>query len=1453
MADISVKEAEAMVIEAAEQLNEAQQLENTKLTELNARNFGARFFRKREYQEYSNAVRERNKAQNRFDELYAELLNTVYDERQTIRKEGLARAKEASERLSKIEDEIKVAESEGNNDRLKELNIELVEAQGDLSIANARVALNQAEYMYTRAKYDKFSIPSATFEETPRVQGAQRLVEYRQEELQKAEEAAQKAISEVRGEDSKVIETEEQIETSVDESSGVLYDRIEAARANVIRFREQVAAIQGNISNNQGPMRKVAEEALKQAMNQLIRAENDYKQLTGKNFDDVEKQASQDEPDATVAEEASQDEPDATVAEEPSFEEANGGSVEEAQAKVSDANQRLREIRERIRIARNEGDSFRLGALNLEYIEARGNLLIANAEKNLAIAENDLAEKQLETDDNSVAMMRAMLDVRKAELEFAKASADNRMKAFRADKLGTEEARNDAVEAGKREEDARLAIVSARTYANSLKNIREHAKATRESLAANSLPNLSKRQENNRGIPEDTSEGQLAQMREREENGPTKVGNPEVQAPEVEAPEVENPEIKAKKAELAGAKKLYVEALKGVGQAKRDLEQAEKELVEFKSNLEHKRGKPYAEDQSIWTEEIKQEFQNANNKIEAAKEKIENAKKIVGSSKDVLDQIGLELAILRGLNLKPSVAQKGTPSFLKNRVDTTVGEGNAKNTDEPGNTPSSENESKNQKQEEGPEVPPFMDNRRNTTTRRNENPKRGNRVTPIIKQNIPSGGEAGEPLDPNDRGEGEEPVGNRESGENGQSQAPREMSEKSKEKIAMLTNLRRALTQLDVAAQTAIQMVIDRAEVAKNDPNETLKVSDVSALKEVLAKMDEIVYSPEVANAAADASQAYQMNILIGNLRRKIQKNIQKSIVENYHDLNIENDLAYFYNGNNPNDPARNGSSMNVEGFFGDFVKRNLDNSRLRYEEMQLRTMKRGLAYAKTANNPQYEGFGHVFGELNNACVDKANIDLVFQKAAEYTPEKIQSMMDALQTQQFSPEQIEEVFKAVSEYTKALEDIEKSFKENSQLVGEKRKVIEEIINGNNEFDKNVAPELQGVVRALAFQTLYAHTLDDYEGVKGKMLKSLDNHGKTDFSTMMKMLGNVKKFNSSPNRAEILARQRDKALLGKILFDIPFLKESVGQVVPGFHTALHQFEMSDEAPEPVDNLYAWLAMTVKQYQDGRFNQKIADLEAYAIGYEKANQNASRLSPDGTRPLNGDELFDAMIKEQEDAVKREKDLIERKEKYIERSDKIKGEGVEQSSSELDVEKLGKKLGVDNLKGKVALPSNQENESGSNNQTVRTALQEQQILNELSEANYLALRINAIAELNKKNPQALIPRGLLIKRFAIFLVNSIGRMLGVRNIPTKSEKAINQYIKNNYISEMLKENDRIQSELSAVKAEEEAIKSEEISLKDRNRKKISERDKLLNKEKAKDKGAQTKAAPSQGEPSK
>ena len=840
MADISVEEAEAMVIEAAKELNEAQQLENTKLEELNAHKFGARLFKRQEYKDYSKAVRERNKAQNNFDELYAELLNTVYDERQTIRKEGLARAKEASERLSKIEDEIKAAESEGNNDRLKELNIELVEAQGELSIANAKVALNQAEYMYTRAKYDKFSIPAAAFEETSRVQGAQRLVEYRQEELQKAEEAAQKTISEARGEDSKVIETEEQIETSVDESSGVLYDRIEAARANVIRFREQVAAIQENMPNNQGPMVGVAQEALEQATNQLIRAENDYKQLTGKDFDDVEKQVSQDEPAATAAE-------------EPSFEEANGGSVEEAQAKVSDANQRLREIRERISIARNEGDSLRLGALNLEYIEARGNLLIANAEKNLVIAKDALAVEQLGPSESSIEIMRAMLDVREAELEFAKAWADNRMKAFRADKLGTEEARNAAIEAGKREDTARSAIYSARLYANRLKSLKERSMAAMET---------------------------------------------------------------------------------------------------------------------------------------------------------------------------PTAEEPGEPL----------------DTDEPGNTPSSENES--QKQEEGPEVPPFMN--------KNANPPRWRTAN-----NNPETGEAeeqGETLNPDELGEGEEPVSNQ--GENGQSQTPREMSEQSKEKIAMLANLRRALTQLDVAAQTAIQMVIDRAEVAKNDPNETLKVSDVSALKEVLAKMDEIVYSPEVANAAADASQAYQMNILIGNLRRKIQKNIQKSIVENYHDLNIENDLVYFYNGNNPNDPARNGSSMKVEGFFGDFVKRNLDNSRLRYEEMQLRTMKRGLAYAKIANNPQYEGFEHVFGELNNACVDKANIDLVFQKAAEYTPEKIQSMMDALQTQQFSPEQIKEVFKAVSEYTKALEDIEKSFKENSQLVGEKRKVIEEIINGNNEFDKN---------------------------------------------------------------------------------------------------------------------------------------------------------------------------------------------------------------------------------------------------------------------------------------------------------------------------------------------------------------------------------------------------------------
>ena len=658
---------------------------------------------------------------------------------------------------------------------------------------------------------------------------------------------------------------------------------------------------------------------------------------------------------------------------------------------------------------------------------------------------------------------------------------------------------------------------------------------------------------------------------------------------------------------------------------------------------------------------------------------------------------------------------------------------------------------------------------------------------------------------------------------------PDESRQKSNDAIPkkrmILSSLKLAVNQIDLEVQWKIKRIASQAEIAKNNPSKMVKMTDANSLKKVLEEADRLIHSQEIAEILLlDTYGAREIRDIISGLQKKIQTLIKEELVDKYEDVPMVDDESSPAEAENVEPENQEASVQTVGDFFGSYVERNIDNYRLDYETTQLNKMKQSQEYAKGTNNPKFKGLDKVFGDVSNICLDMANTNLIFAKMSECTPDKIQAVIAETKKGKYTEADTLAAYKAILGYSKLFIDIESSFKGNSQLVNKKEAVIQRILNGDPEIDKDVPPGLIEAVRIISLQNIYARSLSsdsNDKSFKDFIINEIEYEEKAGLDNILGMLTSFsEEMKNCPDQAKRLNEQRSRALISRIK-NIPFINETLGIIIPGFKETMAQSTSQTELSGAVEALYAYMENCSKEYEQGDFEQSISEIEKYIAIAQNENKT-----------------IDQLVEEQEKIVQEEKDILAKSQKHIEKKEKLSSSNVKQSKDELDVKHLGEKYGVE-LFGKIDFSKDEENPDFAHYSKMDSDAKkkvEQSALDALTEYDYGVLRKKAIEEMEQANSKALIPKGSLVRRFGAFLVSKIGRFFKIRNIPTQSEKAINSYIRSNYIKGMMEENEKIQDAYESIEQEAEEIKEEEIALRDGNRERLNRR---KNKEKEKDKG--------------
>ncbi len=650
-------------------------------------------------------------------------------------------------------------------------------------------------------------------------------------------------------------------------------------------------------------------------------------------------------------------------------------------------------------------------------------------------------------------------------------------------------------------------------------------------------------------------------------------------------------------------------------------------------------------------------------------------------------------------------------------------------------------------------------------------------------------------------------------------------------KRMILSSLKLAVNQIDLEVQWTIKRIASQAEIAKNNPSKMVKLTDANSLKKVLEEADRLIYSQEIAEMfSSDAYGSREIRDIITELQKKIQTLIKEELVDKYEEVPLVDDESSPAEVENVEPENQEASGQTVGDFFGSYVERNIDNYRLDYENAQLDLMKQSQEYAKGTNNPKFKGLDKVFDDVSNICMDMANTNLIFSNMSECTPDKIQAVIAEIKSGKYTEADTQAAYKAILGYSKLFIDIESSFKGNSQLVNEKEAVIQRILNGDPEIDKNVPPGLIEAVRIISLQTIYARSLSsdsNDKSFKDFIIGEIEYEEKAGLDNILGMLTSFsEEMKNCPDQTKRLNEQRCRALVDRIK-NIPFINETLGIIIPGFKETMAQSISQTELSGAVEALYAYMGNCSKKYEQGDFEQTISEIERYIAIAQNENKT-----------------IDQLVEEQEKIVQEEKDILAKSQKHIEKKEKLSSSNVKKSKDELDVKHLGEKYGVE-LFGELDFSKDDENPDIAHYSEMDSDAKkkvEQSALDALSEYDYGVLRKKAIEEMEQANSKALIPKGSLVRRFGAFLVSKIGRFLKIRNIPTQSEKAINSYIRSNYIKGMMEENEKIQDAYESIEQEAEEIKEEEIALRDGNRERLNRR---KNKEKEKEKEAPVKAS--------
>ena len=674
---------------------------------------------------------------------------------------------------------------------------------------------------------------------------------------------------------------------------------------------------------------------------------------------------------------------------------------------------------------------------------------------------------------------------------------------------------------------------------------------------------------------------------------------------------------------------------------------------------------------------------------------------------------------------------------------------------------------------------------------------------------------------------------------------------------AIIEDLKVKLKEIDKQADSVIKDIAKQAESYKADPSSVSGRVDVSKLEDILQKADSLIYDPKVAEVLDDASSAEAVKYIVSGLHDKVRRSIQHDLVEKYPDLKlgIRGDAAKgagtYYRQNSSKEET-------FGGVFSEFVVKNIDESRLNYENKRLALIEAIPSYAKEKQNIEYKGIGQDFQNIRKvAQSEKGTLDKIFDKMADYKESDVTTIISTARRARHKPSEFSNAYRVFATYARNFSKKSESLDGNiEEKQSAREKALDTLLNGDPKRESNIPKDLIPVIRALSIQYAYAYSLDEKgpdSAVRKQILDKLKINGnalkKCDTLAIITDVNGIIGKDLSAKQGN-LEHVKIGALNARIS-RIPHLSNTVLKLFPEFSRALEQMQMQSSPYESKD-AFLYVDSFVTRYENHEFDTAIAEADHYAEAYEKLDEMAATPLPDGTTPENGDQVFKKMADQQQEIVNRQIDTLARRRRYKAAQEHISALDVKKSDTELDLENLGKIFGVE-LKTNINYKDIDylKEAKGYNVATPNDKkFMREELLDKLSTNDYEALREKAIADMQAgPDNKLLAPQHTIMGRLRDFFVTSIGKFFRIRNINTNRERNINNYIKSHYLGPMLAENAAIQKAHDTVADLGPKIKEDDIYFRDVDRARAT-RNKEPEADKAKSKTEPTNPTKPDGE---
>ncbi len=674
---------------------------------------------------------------------------------------------------------------------------------------------------------------------------------------------------------------------------------------------------------------------------------------------------------------------------------------------------------------------------------------------------------------------------------------------------------------------------------------------------------------------------------------------------------------------------------------------------------------------------------------------------------------------------------------------------------------------------------------------------------------------------------------------------------------AIIEDLKVKLKEIDKQADAVIKDIAKQAESYKADPSSISGRVDVTKLEEILQKADSLIYDPKVAEVLDDASSAKAVKYIVSGLHDKVRRSIQHDLVEKYPDLklgirgNAAEGAGTYYRPN----PSK---EETFGGVFTEFVVKNIDESRLNYENKRLALIKAIPSYAKEKQNIEYKGIGQDFQNIRKvAQSEKGTLDKIFDKMADYKESDVATIISTARRARHKPSELSNAYRVFATYARNFSKKSESLDGNIDAKQSAReKALNTLLNGDPKRESSIPEDLIPVIRALSIQYAYAYSLDE-NGPDGAVRKQILDKLKINGNALKKCdtLAIITEVNGIIGK-DLAAKKGnlEHAKIGALnarISRIPHLSNTVLKLFPEFSRALEQMQMQSSPYESKD-AFLYVDSFVTRYENHEFDTAIAEADHYAEAYEKLDEMAATPLPDGTTPENGDQVFKKMADQQQEIVNRQIDTLSRRRRYRAAQEHISASAVKKSDTELDLENLGKIFGVE-LKTNINYEDIDylKEAKGYNEATPNDKkFMREELLDKLSTNDYEELRERAIADMQAgPDNKLLAPQPTIMGRLRDFFVTSIGKFFRIRNINTNRERNINEYIKSHYLGPMLAENAAIQKSHDMVADLGPKIKEDDIYFRDVDRARAT-KNKEREADKAKSKTEPTKPAKPDGE---